>query len=378
MPSLGADMKAGTLVQWLIKPGDPVQRGQIVAEVETEKGVVEVEIFEDGVVDRLLVAPPTKVPVGTALATIRGSATETTPVASSPVVAAAAPPERTPPPPEMEAVPVEAGGRKRISPLARKRAADLGVDPATLEGSGPGGAVTKSDVERAIKGGQGSLRSAAMRKAIGAAMSRSKREIPHYYLATEIDVGRMIQWLARKNEGTPIAARILPAAALLRAVALALRDAPSLNGVYREDQFVPNPAVHLGVAIALRRGGLVAPAIHDADRKSVAEIMTALGNLIGRVRAGTIRSSELSDPTVTVTNLGDQGVPQVFGVIFPPQVAIVGLGKIVDRPWAVDGLIGIRPVLTATLAGDHRVSDGHEGARFLATLDRLLQSPEVL
>jgi pyruvate dehydrogenase E2 component (dihydrolipoamide acetyltransferase) len=220
-------------------------------------------------------------------------------------------------------------------------------------------------------------RQEAMRHVIGTLMARSKREIPHYYLATSIDLGAPLGWLADTNASRPITERLLPAALLLKATALAVRDVPVMNGFW-DDGFSPSPAVHLGVAISLRGGGLVAPAIHDADQLALARLMGALRDLVQRTRAGTLRSSEMSDPTITVTNLGDQGVEEVFGVIYPPQVALVGFGKILQRPWAADSMVGVRPTVRATLAADHRVSDGHDGARFLAAIDRLLQHPEAL
>ncbi len=385
MPSLGADMVSGTLVEWRVKAGDAVKRGQIIAEVETDKGAIEVEIFEDGVVDALLVAPGTKVPVGTPLATLRGAAA----MPPSP----AAPPTAAVPPSGPAGGEVGRGRQVRVSPLARKRAAELGIDPSTLRGTGAGGAVTMADVEAAPVPARAPApppppspppppveadRSAAMRRAIAAAMSRSKREIPHYYLATDVDVSRLVAWLERRNAAVPVAQRMLPAAPLFKAVALGLKEVPELNGTFLDGAFHPSAAVHLGVAISLRQGGLVAPAIHDADKLGLDELMNALRDLIGRVRGGSIRSSELADPTVTVTNLGDQGVREVFGVIFPPQVAIVGLGRITQRPWVAEGRIEARPVVSATLSADHRVSDGHRGGRFLSAFERLLQEPEKL
>ena len=387
MPSLGAEMEKGTLVEWRVKPGDAVTRGQIVAVVETDKGTIEVEIFEDGVVDSLLVEPGTKVPVGTPLAVVRGKGE---PAAAVAAASAPAPSAAKAPP---AAVPE--AGRTRASPLARKRAEALGLDLGRVKGTGTGGTITVADVEAAAAGGASGVagavgagtgaekgaeadRQAAMRRAIGAAMSRSKREIPHYYLATDIELSRMLAWLATHNAGVPVARRMLPAAPLLKAVALALVEVPELNGFFTDGAFRPSEVVHLGVAISLRQGGLVAPAIHDAGRRTVAELMDALRDLIARVRAGTIRSSELADPTVTVSSLGDQGVREVLGVIFPPQVALVGLGRIGERPWVVEGAVQARPVITATLSADHRVSDGHRGGRFLAALDRLLQEPEKL
>ncbi|MGZ8210735.1 MAG: dihydrolipoamide acetyltransferase family protein [Burkholderiales bacterium] len=379
MPSLGADMEAGTLVEWLVKPGDTVKRGQVVAVVETQKGAIEVEIWEAGVVERLLIEPQTRVPVGMPLALVREAAEP----------AAAPPPAAAPAPVTAEAAVPESreATRARISPAARKRAQELGLDLRAVQPTRAEAGVTLEDVERAAVECAGAAErgerpsrpgdwQAEMRKAIAAAMSRSKREIPHYYLSTEIDVTDALAWLAGENAKRPVEKRMLPAAIFMKAVALALQRAPGLNGVWRDGAFSPSTAVHLGMAIAMRGGGLVAPAIHDADAKSVDELMAALRDLIERVRSGRLRGSELTDPTVTLTSLGDQGVDRVYPVIYPPQVAIVGLGRITARPWAVDGKVLVRNVVTATLAADHRVSDGHLGARYLTQLERLLQAPE--
>ncbi|MCX7272952.1 MAG: 2-oxo acid dehydrogenase subunit E2, partial [Burkholderiales bacterium] len=218
----------------------------------------------------------------------------------------------------------------------------------------------------------------AMRKAIAAAMSRSKREIPHYYLAEPIPMAVALAWLQQRNAGLPITARVLPAALLLKAVAVALRRTPELNGLYLDGEFTPSPAVHAGVAISLRGGGLVAPALHDVATTPLDALMVCLSDLVRRARAGSLRSSEMSDPTITVTNLGDQGVETVFGVIYPPQVALVGFGRLTQRAWAQDGWLTPMPVVTATLAADHRVCDGHRGALFLAELRDRLQQPDTL
>jgi pyruvate dehydrogenase E2 component (dihydrolipoamide acetyltransferase) len=207
---------------------------------------------------------------------------------------------------------------------------------------------------------------------------RSKREIPHYYLGTQIDLRRALEWLERENAARTVTDRLLPAALLLKAVALAVHEVPEMNGFMAGEEFAPSQAVHLGVAISLRQGGLIAPAIHDAGRLGLGELMRALRDLVSRARAGKLRGSEMSDPTITVTNLGDQGVDTVYGVIYPPQVALVGFGKIAERPWAAGGMVGARPTVAATLAADHRVSDGHRGGLFLAAVDRLLQHPEAL
>ena len=377
MPSLGADMEAGVLTKWLVKPGDAVRRGDIVAVVQTEKADVDVEIFATGQIEKIVVSEGEKVPVGAVLATVRveGEA----PASVSPAPAAPAGPAPAPVRPPAPA-PDE---RPRVSPAARRRAEELGVDLSRLQGTGPAGAVTLDDVAKAAVASASPAaapadRAAAMRRAIAAAMSRSNREIPHYYLGTEIDMGAALEWLAAENAKRGVAERVLPAVLLLKAVALAVREIPEMNGFFADGAFRPSAAVHLGVAISLRGGGLVAPAIHDADRQPLSDLMRGLSDIVARARAGSLKSSEMSDPTLTVTNLGDLGVESVFGVIFPPQVALVGFGRIVERPRVRSGIVVARPTVIASLAADHRASDGHRGGRFLAAVDALLQKPEAL
>lgn len=421
MPSLGADMEAGTIVQWMIKPGDTVKRGDIVAVVDTEKADVEVEVFETGVIESIVVPEGRKVPVGEVLALIRsdGAAAIKAPPAAAPPRAAPAPPAvppAPPPSPRVAAPPVATAPRRppapgahrpRISPLAMRVALDLGVSLATVTGTGPDGAITKADVERAARAGTAmpaapsppppppaaaavrpvrpprgaaalAERQAATRKVIAAAMSRSKREVPHYYLGTQIDMSRAMAWLQSENLKRPVAERLLYSVLLIKAVAMATRQFPEMNGFWIDGAFKPGAAVHVGVAISLRGGGLIAPALHDVDKCSLTEIMNMLRDLVNRVRGGILRSSEIADATITVTSLGEQGVETVFGVIYAPQVALVGFGNINERPWALNGMVGARPVITATLSADHRVSDGHRGGRFLAAIDRLLQEPDKL
>jgi pyruvate dehydrogenase E2 component (dihydrolipoamide acetyltransferase) len=369
LPSLGADMEEGKLLQWRVLPGDAVKRGQVVAVVDTSKAAVDVEIWQDGVIHELRVQPGETVPVGTVLATLLAEG-EVAPV-SAPAMPVSLPPAVT--------------TRAAVSPSARRRAKALGLDAETLHGTGAQGAVTLADVEaaavRQAPGGAAPApadRQQAMRRAIAAAMSRSKREIPHYYLSETIPMARALAWLQQRNEGLSVTERILPAVLQLKAVALALKRVPQLNGFYRNVQFELATAVHAGVAIALRGGGLVAPALHDVGSKPLEQLMRELADLVQRARAGSLRSSEMSDPTITVTNLGDQGVESVFGVIYPPQVALVGLGCVAVRPWVDGGEVRALPLLTASLAADHRVTDGHQGALFLAELRELLQQPEQL
>jgi pyruvate dehydrogenase E2 component (dihydrolipoamide acetyltransferase) len=376
MPSLGADMEAGTLVEWLKKPGDLVARGDIIAVVETEKGAIEIEVFQTGTIETLLAEPGQKLAVGAPMAFIRSEGVEPPPapavVPTRPVAQAGAPAPVTVPP-----VVPSARRARRASPAARKRAVELGVDIEKLVGTGPDGAITLADVERAAHA-PAPIPARTMRDVIATAMARSKREIPHYYLGHAIDLEPALRWLEVENRKRPVPERMLYGVLLLKAVALALRDYPEFNGFWTDGQFRPSHEIHLGVAISLGQSGLIAPAIHDADRLSLAQLMAALRDLVSRVRKGGLRSSELSDPTITVTSLGEQGAETVFPVIYPPQVAIVGFGVILQRPWVVEGTVQPRRVISASLAADHRVSDGHRGARLLTAIDRLLQEPQGL
>ncbi len=438
MPSLGADMTEGTLLEWLVHPGDVVHRGDVVAIVDTAKSAIDVEVFQDGQVEALLVEPGTTVAVGAPLATLAPLGEEPAepaepahriqpPAVSSPIVrhlahergvdlAAVvgsgpggavtradlpAAPAKLAKLAKLAKVPVVAPkqaplGEPRVSasPFARRRAVDLGIDLATVSGSAAHGAVTVADVEAAAgthlpekpavekaaveKAASSPTKAAAMRAAIGALMARSKREIPHYYLQTTIDLDRALTWLEIENQQRSASTRILPAALLIKAAAVATREVRDMNGFFVDGAFQKSERAHVGVAVSLRGGGLIAPALHDADRLALPDLMEQLKDLVARARGGRLTGSEMADPTITVTNLGDQGVELVHGVIYPPQVALVGFGRAVERPWAVDGMLTVRRVLVATLAADHRVSDGHLGGLYLAAIDAALQQPEEL
>jgi pyruvate dehydrogenase E2 component (dihydrolipoamide acetyltransferase) len=504
MPSLGAGMDVGRVLEWYVRPGDRISRGGIIALVETDKANIEVEVFEAGVVEELLVEPGTKVPVGTPLARIatevgaptseagptgaedeptrtepagrEPAGTEATleplavgatdpptatgtidehPLAISPLVrrqakeagvdlttvhgtgpagaitrhdvAAAAAASTAPPVMAAATATFPEAAASRASPYARRLAAEHDLDVAGLRGSGPGGALLARDVVGSAtvreaetaplesvpetprpapespapeptaseppaplatgapeeppaepKTGGAGDRGLAMRQAIARAMERSNREIPHYHLAETVDVEATLRWLTERNAELPPAARVLPAAVVLKATALALQEFRDLNGFWIDDAFRPGDGIHLGVAINLRRGGLLAPAMRDVDQRSLDEVMEALKDLVQRTRAGGLRGSELTDPTITVSNLGDTGVERIHGVITPPQVALVGVGRITERPWAVDGMLAVRRTLALSLAGDHRASDGHRGGRFLAAIAANLTRPETL
>jgi pyruvate dehydrogenase E2 component (dihydrolipoamide acetyltransferase) len=392
MPSLGADMEEGTVIEWRVKPGDEVRRGDIVAVVDTDKADIDVEIFESGIIAELLVPIGERVPIGTPLAIVRATGGD----------AAAKPPRIEKRPPVAAPVPVASSlpaakpaGRAPAhhepdiySPVIRRLAHHLGVDLAHVSGTGSNGRITRADVEQAaapvggtpvvVAAAARADRTQSMRHAIAALMSRSNREIPHYFVSTDIDLDRALLWVARENEARAVTDRALPIVLLLKATARGAREVPEVNGCWTDDELHVASSVHLGIAVSLRGGGLVAPALHDVDEKDLDTLMRDLRDLVQRARTGHLRSSEMSDPTMTVTNLGDQGVDEVKGVIYPPQVALVGIGKIARKPVAVDGLLGVHPVVRITLAGDHRATDGHTGARFLAAMDRLLQQPEEL
>ncbi|MEV7155090.1 dihydrolipoamide acetyltransferase family protein [Streptomyces misionensis] len=296
--------------------------------------------------------------------------------------------------------------RVRATPYARRLAHDLGVDLAAVRGTGDGGAVRAADVRTAVRapiGGNGPERpewgplnvdqrpdarvrrdsrpedrTDTMRRAIADLMSRSKREIPHYYLYTTVDLTAAEDWLRRINRARTPTERLVPAALLLKAAAVAAREVSALNGYWQNGGFAPACEVNLGIAVSLRQGGLLVPVIHNADTLPPDALMTRLKELVQRARRGRLRGTETVGATLTVTSLGDQGVEAVFGVIHPPQVALVGFGAVVERPWAAGGMLGVRPVVTATLAADHRATDGAVGARYLSAVDRLLQRPEEL
>jgi pyruvate dehydrogenase E2 component (dihydrolipoamide acetyltransferase) len=396
MPSLGSDMEAATLIEWLVEPGARMQRGDLIAVVETEKGAIEIEVYEDGQLGAYLVELGSEVEVGAPLAEIISDAEEAQEVAEPKISESIEPPTRaTPasaPPAPRSQIPNAVPEGLRASPAARRLAASNEIDLTSIAGTGPEAAVILADVERAIEGTtEAAPREArrretaasgtgmeGMRRAIAAAMARSKREIPHYYLSHTVDLEPTLERLATANEQRGPNERLLAGALFLRATALALRDFPEFNGTYEQETFRASERIHVGTAIAIRGGGLVAPAIHDADKLGIDELMQQLRDLTTRVRAGRFRSSELRDPTVTVTSLGERGVEKVQGVIYPPQVACVGFGKVVLRPWSLpDASIVSRRIVTITLSADHRVSDGRRGARLLNAIGELLQRPDL-
>lgn len=388
MPSLGADMTEGTLVEWQVKPGDALDKGDIIALLETQKGLIEMEVFQPGVVMELLLEPVVTVPVGAVIARMRAGEKLAEPAPVYPAEQATT----------MKAIPVPVRQSQTnaevvqqlieprqgvlASPVVRKLASEQQVDLNQLAGSGPKGAILLRDLlvnEPKTKTKTTAIDTTqAMRSAIAAAMEKSKREIPHYYLSLEVNITQTQSWLTNFNVNRGPEERVLLLAVLLKAIAQSLYKYPALNGIYQAQTFIPSTAVHIGNVISLRNGGLVVPVIHDVAQLSIEEIMIKLRELSERARRGVLRSSDLIDTSITVSSMGERGSDLLFGVIYPPQVAIIGVGKPRKTMLVVDDQPRVADVLTVSLAADHRVSDGMIGAKFLNTLANKLQNPEKL
>lgn len=404
MPSLGADMEAGTLVEWLVKPGDTVKRGDVIAVVETQKGAIEIEIFQTGKVHHLEADLGQKLPVGAPMAVILGAGEKVPEKPATTVPEVAQEPEDAPltitvqvskpapipaEPAEKPVTQVSPTDGLMASPAARRRAAELGIGLAKVTGTGLGGAIQLADVERARDGTAEAMPltaaaekptspKAEMRKAVAAAMSRSNRDIPHLYVSQTIDLEPAAQWLKSTNKDRGPAERLLMGALFVRASALAAAKQKIVNGHYHNDGFEPSIQVNVGVAVALRSGGLVAPAVMDAETLTLDQTMAAMRDLVTRARAGRLRGSEMTMGTITISALGETGAESMTGVIFSPQVALVGIGAPQRRPWVVGDDVVPRQTVTISLALDHRVGDGRQAARFLTEFEKLMQTPESL
>ena len=345
MPSLGAEMEHGTLLEWKISVGDYVKKHDIIAVIDTDKAAIEVESFGEGTVEKLIAEPGEQIPVGTVMALIRENN------------------ESVAPPTDPKSA-----LRIKISPLARMRASQLNIDTSNIKGTGPEGVITEDDIRNNSTASKfKDSHTESMKKVIAAAMTKSKREIPHYYLSNEINLENALDWLEKYNSDHPITERIVYAAMLIKSVVHAIKTVPGFNGFYTNNEYKASESIHIGMAISLRGGGLMTPALLHTDKLSLVEIMSKLTDLVGRTRTGKLKSAELSDSTITVTNLGELGVDSVFGVIYPPQVALVGFGKISPK----------KTIIT-TLAADHRVTNGLLGSRFLSTIAEILQEPQRL
>ena len=375
MPSLGADMEAGTLAEWLVKPGDKVKKGDIIAVVDTQKGLIDIEVFDDGIISELIIKENQKVPVGTVMALI---SSEKEPIKRKELAEMPKKPEKEK---EVEKIIISKTSHGiKATPLARRVADEKGIDLAIIKGTGEDGAITKDDVEKVLAQknapAEENKMSAAenIRMAVAAAMSKSNREIPHYYLSTKVDMSKVMAWLSEANKQRTVRQRLLPVVLLVNAVAKALIEVPDLNG-YWENGLQRKTDIHIGFVVSLRTGGVMIPAIHHADKKSIDELMESLNDVIPRARDMKLKSSDLTDSTFTMTNLGEGNAETVFGVIYPPQVGIVGFGSVREEPWAESGMLDVRPVIHITLSADHRATDGATGSRFLMAIKNFLEKP---
>ena len=347
--------------------GDSVHKGDTILDVDTEKSEIEVEVWQDAVVSEILVPEGAEVPVGTTLARLSVGA-EAPPAPSET-------PSPTPPAP-----PTGESSEPQIAPVTSPPPVGPSSPlptPRTVYWPSPVSA-HRSPPAPAVAAVEGLSRSDRRQAAVASAMERSNREIPHFHLSAEIDVSAATDWVESTNSTRPPPERILLAALLLAASARAAKARPGLNGTWTDGVFRPADSVQLGVAVHIRGGGLMTPVLPDADQMELMTLMVELRGMVTRARTGKLRSTDIGEPTITVTNVGDGGADSVFGLIRPPQVALVGFGRVRDRAVVVDGEVVVRPVIVATVSMDHRVNNGHTGSAYLDTLANLIRSPEEL
>ncbi|WP_406229305.1 dihydrolipoamide acetyltransferase family protein [Nocardia sp. NBC_01009] len=418
MPRLSDTMEEGVVVAWLKQVGDKVTRGDVLAEIETDKALMELEAYDDGVLEQILAEPGTRVSIGNPIALIgdgTGSVAKSVPPVSAPPVptesatdgAAAATTAEVVRTQETSATAVQ-GGRPKSSPLARKIARELGVDLAAVTGTGPAGRITRQDVESAAQRVAESVGTEATAvAATGAAsesapvqgipagyddfeevplttvqqvsakrLTESMQQAPHIYLTSAIDVTDLLAFRADINETLRIAGagKVSVNDLIVKAVAATLRADSSVNVSYAGDKLLRHNGVHIGVAVAIP-AGLVVPVIRDADRKSVSEIAAESRDKAERARARKLRADEMSGGTFTISNLGMFGIEQFTAVINPPQAAILAVGAAADEVQLIDGQVVGRKILRVTLSADHRAVDGATAATFLQQLKGVLEHP---
>jgi pyruvate dehydrogenase E2 component (dihydrolipoamide acetyltransferase) len=412
MPKLSDTMTAGTLARWLKKEGDKVSSGDMIASVETDKATMEVECFDDGVILKTFVAEGDSVPVGAPMCAV-GKPGEAVPGASgsSPAPAAADKPAEEPAPeaPKAEA-PAPSDARIKASPLAKRVAAEKGVDLAALSGTGPGGRIVRADVEAAatapaVKAPEAPKPAPAPQKAAPAAPSpvagetpadteikvnnmratiarrllESKTTVPHFYLETEVDVAPLLALRQKLNDGLESeGVKFTVNDFILKGATEALRRVPGANSSWMGDRIVQHGAVHMAFAVAIDEG-LVTPTIRDADRKSLRLISAEAKALAAKARDRKLTPAEMTGSTFTISNLGMFGIVNFFGIINPPNGAILCVGASVKKPVVNEKdeiVVGVR--MSLGLSCDHRVVDGAVGAKFLAELKKLLESPELM
>jgi len=408
MPKLGFDMAEGTLVRWVKNEGETINKGDVLAEIETDKATVEVESSASGVVRKLLVDQGAVVPIGAPIAIV-GSADEKiespadggkqkTAPASAPAAPAApsagtvqTPAKAAPAPPT--AVPVPTGPVK-ASPLAKKMARDAQVDLSRVQGSGPGGRVVRKDIEAALAGGAVGAPSAVglaapftpvshedqavpltkLRLAIARRMGEAKQTVPHFYVTHEYKMEALLSMRTQYNAILPENEKTSVNDYVVKAVALALREFPNLNASFAGDKVVRHGAVHVGVAVAVENG-LLTVVCRDSDQKPLRQISMELKSMAGRARSGKVRPEDIEGSTFSVSNMGMFDVENFLAIINPPEAAILAVSSAREVPVVENGAVKAGWRMKATISVDHRVSDGAEGAQFMQALAKYIEEP---
>lgn len=413
MPSMGADMTEGTIAKWLMAEGDTVSRGDKLAEIETDKTVVEMEAYAEGLLRKIVVAEGTLVQVGTVIAFIGDAEDEIpeveeaapaeAPKAEAPAPAPAAPAPTPAPAPVQQAAPTPTppapapaatGGRVKASPIARKIAEEKGINISAVPGTGPGGRITKSDVENftpspqfAASGGRAPVVMdgsdtplSSMRQAIARVTVKSKSETPHYYVTHEINMGPAMTFRAQLNEAlVDDGDRVSVNDMVLKAVTTALLKHPKWNSTFDGDKLIGHSDINLGVAIALEEG-LIVPAVMGIQNMSLIEISRHVRDLGARARGegGTLTQDEMTKGTFGTSNLGMFGTDTFAAIIVPPNAGIIAVGAVKEKPVVKDGNIVVGKTMNATISADHRVGDGAEAAILLGEFQKALENPARL
>lgn len=401
MPQMGYDMREGTVVRWHKREGETVARGEVIADIQTDKATVEFEAYAAGVLRKIVAQEGVPVPVGQLIAVITAPdeplpADLLTPGGPAPAAAparapAAASASSAAPP---TAAPQAAAGEVRASPIARRIARERGIDLAMVTGTGPGGRIVEKDVEdfAAARPAAPSRPAAAppvaapaavgaqrvelsrMRQAIARVTVDSKREAPHFYVAADVDMTRAMALRREVNDTLPAERRVSVNDLIIKACAIALGRQPKFNAFFRGDHLQMNPDVNIGIAIALP-AGLIVPGINVCQSKTLVEIADASKDLVARANSGTLRNEEYSGTTFSISNLGPFDVDSFAAIIFPPHAAVLAVGRVKEQPVVREGQLAVAQVMKATLSVDHRVADGAEAAQFLVEIRKLLESP---
>lgn len=394
MPQMGYDMREGTVVRWYKQEGDTVDRGEVIADIETDKATVEFEAYTGGVLGRIVAEAGSAIPVGELIAIITepGEAVpEATvaPAASTAAPAPAAAPSPEPAPAPATSVPA-ADGEVRASPIARRLARERGIDLALVTGTGPNGRITERDVESyeppaaapapaaaaepAAAPADARIELSRMRQTIARVTSDSKSTAPHFYVTAEIDMGKAMQLRRDVNDVSDPENRVSVNDLMVKAGALALVNHPKFNSFYRGDHLEVHGAMNIGIAIALE-SGLILPGVSNCESKSLLQIAAATKDLIARANSGALRNDEYSSTTFSISNMGMFDVESFTAIIYPPHAAILAVGSVKEQPVVREGQLAVGQMMKATLSTDHRVADGAEAAQFLMEIKRVLENP---